>query len=111
MTNHDSLGYYAARYGLAIVGTVIPGLDTNAEASAADIASLIDLIEAENVPAIFAENTVPPDLAEEVARQTGAAFVTGLYTDSLGDEDSGVTTYLDLMRRDTEIIVAALRDG
>lgn len=111
VTNHDALGYYATRYGLTIVGTVIPGLDTHAEASAADIASLIDLIEAENVPAIFAENTVPPDLAAEVADQTGATFVTGLYTDSLGDDDSGVTTYLDLMRTDTEIIVTALRDG
>jgi ABC-type Zn uptake system ZnuABC Zn-binding protein ZnuA len=109
VTNHDALGYYAARYGLTIVGTIIPGLDTHAEASAADIASLIELIEAENVPAIFAENTVPPDLAAEVAHQTGATFVTGLYTDSLGDDDSGVTTYLDLMRTDTEIIVMALR--
>lgn len=109
VTNHDALGYYADRYGLSIVGTVIPSLDTHGEASAADIAKLIDLIETEQVPAVFAENTVPPDLAETVAAQTGASFVSGLYTDSLGQAGSGADTYLGLMETDTEIIVAALR--
>ena len=111
VTNHDAFGYFADRYGLTVVGTVIPNLDTQAEPSAADIAELIDLIESENVPAIFSENTVPPDLAETVAAQTGASFVTGLYTGSLGEPGSGADTYLGLMQTDTEIIVEALKTG
>lgn len=108
VTNHDALGYYANRYGLTVVGTVIPSLDSQAEASAADIANLMDIIEDENVTVIFSENTVPPDLAETVAAQSGVRFVGGLYTDSLDNTGSGVDTYLEMMETDTEIIVSAL---
>lgn len=108
VTNHDAFGYFAQRYGLTVVGTVVPSLDSRAEASAADIADLIDLIEQEDIPAIFAENSVPPDLALTVAEQTGATFVSGLYTGSLGEAGSGADTYLGMMQTDTEIIVAAL---
>jgi ABC-type Zn uptake system ZnuABC Zn-binding protein ZnuA len=109
VTNHDALRYYAERYGLDIVGTVIPGIDTRAEPSAKEIAELVERIHDENVPAIFAENIVNPELAEELAEQTGVQIVDDLYTDSLGDADSGADTYLGLMQTDTRLIVEALR--
>ena len=34
VTTHDALGYYARRYGLRVVGAVIPSLSTQAQASA-----------------------------------------------------------------------------
>jgi ABC-type Zn uptake system ZnuABC Zn-binding protein ZnuA len=108
VTNHDSLRYYADRYGLEIVGTVIPGLDTRAEPSAKDVAALVDLIEDEGVRAIFAENTVNPALAEQLAEQTGIAVIDDLYTDSLGEPGSGAETYIGLMQTDTVILVEAL---
>ena len=109
VTNHDALSYYADRYGLEIVGTVLPGLETTAEPSAAEIADLLDLIEEEGVPAIFAENTANADLAEELADQVGLEIVDDLYTDSLGDPGSGADSYLGLMATDTRLIVEALR--
>jgi zinc/manganese transport system substrate-binding protein len=108
ITNHDAIGYYAARYGLEIVGTVIPGLDTRSEPSAKEIAALIDLIEAEGVRVIFAENTVSAGLAEELAAQAGITVVDTLYTDSLGAEGSGVETYIAMMEWNTIAIVDAL---
>jgi ABC-type Zn uptake system ZnuABC Zn-binding protein ZnuA len=109
VTNHDSLRYYAERYRLTIVGTVIPGMDTRSEPSAKDVAALVDVIEAEGVRAIFAENTVNPSLAQELASQSGITVVDNLYTDSLGDAESGADTYIGLMQTDTRIIVEALR--
>ncbi|MGH2535057.1 MAG: metal ABC transporter substrate-binding protein [Thermomicrobiales bacterium] len=109
VTNHDALRYYAERYGLEIVGTVIPGLDTRTEASARDIAALLDLIAEAQVPAIFAETTTNPELAAKLAAEAGIAIVDDLYTDSLGDEDSGADTYIGLMQTDTRLIVEALR--
>jgi ABC-type Zn uptake system ZnuABC Zn-binding protein ZnuA len=108
VTNHDAFQYYAARYGLDVVGTVIPSIDTRAEPSAEDVAALVDVIEQEGVPAIFAENTTSPALAEELAAQTGVEIVAGLYTDSLGEPGSGADTYLGLMQTDTALIVDAL---
>jgi ABC-type Zn uptake system ZnuABC Zn-binding protein ZnuA len=109
VTNHDALGYFADRYGLTIVGTVIPGLDSRTEASAKEIAALIEQIQEAGVTVIFAENTVDPALAESLASDAGIRVAPDLYTDSLGDEESGANTYIGLMQTDTIVIVQNLR--
>jgi ABC-type Zn uptake system ZnuABC Zn-binding protein ZnuA len=109
VTNHDALEYFAERYGLEIVGTVIPGLDSRAEPSAKEIASLIERIEETGVKVIFTENTVSPALADSLASDAGIKVAPELYTDSLGDEGSGADTYIGLMQTDTDIIVENLR--
>lgn len=108
VTNHEALGYFADRYGLTIVGTVIPGMSVEAEPSAQEIAALLEVIERENVTAIFAENTVNPALAEQLAAQAGIQVVATLFTDTLGEPGSGADTYIGLMRYDTRVIVKAL---
>lgn len=57
---------------------------------------------------IFAENTINPKLAEQLASEAGISVVDTLYSDSLGDVDSGADTYLGLMQTDTIKIVTAL---
>jgi ABC-type Zn uptake system ZnuABC Zn-binding protein ZnuA len=109
VTNHDALEYYADRYGLTIEGTVIPGLDSRTEPSAKEISKLIDQIKETGVTVIFAENTVSPALADSLASDAGIKVAPELYTDSLGDADSGADTYIGLMETDTEIIVENLR--
>lgn len=111
VTNHEALGYYADRYGLEIVGTVIPGMSVDAEPSAQDIAELLEIIAEHNVAAIFTENTINPALSEELAAQAGINVVASLFTDSLGDAESGADTYIGLMRYDTQVIVEALIEG
>lgn len=109
VTNHDALGYYADRYGLEVVGTVIPGLATTAEPSAAEVAALLGAIDASGVPAIFTETTTSPRLAESLATEAGIAVIDDLYTDTLGEPGSGADTYAGLLRTDTAIVVEALR--
>ncbi len=108
VTNHDALEYYADRYGLTIVGTVIPGLDSRTEPSAKEIAALIGTIQESGATVIFAENTVSPALAESLASDAGIRVAADLFTDSLGDEESGADTYIGLMQTDTIIIVENL---
>jgi zinc/manganese transport system substrate-binding protein len=109
VTNHDALRYYADRYGLTIVGTVIPGMDTRSEPSAKDVADLVETIQNEHVKAIFSENIVSPKLAEELAKEAGVQIVDDLYSDNLGEAGSGADTYIGLMQTDTLLIVTALR--
>jgi ABC-type Zn uptake system ZnuABC Zn-binding protein ZnuA len=109
VTNHDALEYYADRYGLTIVGTIIPGLDSRTEPSAKEVSRLIDQIEQAGVTVIFAENTVSPALADSLASDAGIRVAPELYTDSLGDSGSGADTYIGLMETDTSIIVENLR--
>lgn len=109
VTNHDSLGYLADRYGYEVIGTVIPGGATLSSPSSADLASLVEIIENEDVPAIFAESTEPALLAEAVAGELGnAVAVVELFTGSLGEEGSGAETLLGLLITDATRIAAAL---
>ncbi|MBI5089992.1 MAG: zinc ABC transporter substrate-binding protein, partial [Actinobacteria bacterium] len=55
VTGHDSLGYFADRYGCTIVGAIVPSLSSNAEASAKDLADLADAIDETGASAIFTE--------------------------------------------------------
>jgi zinc/manganese transport system substrate-binding protein len=112
VTNHDAFGYYADRYGFEIVGSVIPSFDTSAELSAADLDELIAAIRAEGVKAVFSETSLPGDAARTIAEEAGVAVVVGedaLYGDSLGPEGSDGATYLDMMRHNTDTIVANLQ--
>jgi zinc/manganese transport system substrate-binding protein len=109
VTNHLAYGYYAQRYGLELLGTVIPAATTEAETSAAQFAALVELIERERVPAIFGSTTEPIRLAEAIAAEVGFDVeVIQLYTGSLGEAGSGAETYVEMMRTSTQRIVAAL---
>ncbi|HEX6288086.1 MAG TPA: metal ABC transporter substrate-binding protein [Herpetosiphonaceae bacterium] len=109
ITNHDTFGYFAKRYGFEVVGNVFEGVSTEQEPSAQQIAQLVRLIEEQRVPAVFTENTVNPRLAEQVASEAGVKVVTTLYTDALGPAGSEGDTYIKMMRFDVRQIVEALK--
>ena len=107
VTNHESLGYFAGRFDFEVVTTVIPGGATAVEPSAADIAGVIDTINDEGVPAIFAETTVSDAVMEQIAAETDAQLFV-LYSGSLSDTDGPASTYIDYMLYNTTTIVEAL---
>ena len=106
VTSHDSLGYFASRYGLEVVGTVIPSTNTLAETNAADLGRLADLIEQRNVPAIFTEQLESSSDADALAERLGVRVVP-LVTDALTEGGDG-DHYLDMMRSNGEKIAEAL---
>ena len=62
-----------ARYGIQVVGAVIPSQTTQAQPSAGETAKLIALIRREHVKAVFPESSINPKLAQAIARETGAS--------------------------------------
>ncbi len=111
VTTHDALGYYAKRYGLDVVGAVIPSLSTQAQASAGEVTGLVETIKRERVKAIFAESSVNPKLEQVVADESGAIIGDALWADSLGQEGSGAETYAGSIAANTRSIVAGLSAG
>jgi ABC-type Zn uptake system ZnuABC Zn-binding protein ZnuA len=109
VTNHESFGYYADRYGLKIIGTVLQSVSTSANPSARQLANLVDQIKATGAPAIFLETGANPNLADQVAAETGATVVTGLLTHSITAPDGLAPTYIDMMKYNTTQIVKALK--
>ena len=108
VTDHALFGYLADRYGLKQVGTLLPGYSSSAEASAQDLAALQTQIKALGVKAIFVGNVVNANLARQIANDTGTKLVTVL-TESLTPAGGDGATYLDYMRHNVTVMVAALR--
>ncbi|MFQ3633640.1 metal ABC transporter substrate-binding protein [Roseiflexus sp.] len=111
VTNHESFGYFADRYGLRIIGTIVPNISTGASPSAQQLARLTDRVREAGVQVIFLETGANPQLAEQLARETGIRIVSDLYTHSLSDADGPAPTYLDMMRYNVKQIVEALQQG
>jgi len=111
VTDHDAFGYYLDRYGLELVGSVIPSFDSSAELSGRDIRDLVAKVRATGVKAIFAETTLPPRAAETIGREAGVKVVEGdsaLYGDALGPPGSNGDTYIKMIRHNTAMIVSNL---
>jgi zinc/manganese transport system substrate-binding protein len=111
VTDHDAFGYFARRYGLTIVGAIIPSQTTQAQPSAGETAKLIDLVRREHVKAVFPESSLNPRLAETIARETGATSDHTLYGDTLGPRDSTGATYLSMERSNAASITRGLTGG
>jgi zinc/manganese transport system substrate-binding protein len=75
VTGHESMGYFAMRYGFNLVGALIPGLSSQASVSAGDLATLKKLIIDNNVKTIFAEVGTSAAVADTIARETGARVI------------------------------------
>jgi ABC-type Zn uptake system ZnuABC Zn-binding protein ZnuA len=108
VTNHEATGYFAERYGFEIVGAVIPSLSTEAGTSAKEMAALIEQIKATGAPAIFLGEVENPDLANQIAEETGVKVVDDLHLESLTDGEPAAT-YIEMMKYNVSRIVDALK--
>lgn len=108
VTNHEVLGYFADRYGFAVVGAVIPATTTQAAASAGEIDALARTITETGVPAVFTDTSATGDLADALAEEVGDVEVVALHTESLGEPGSGADTYAGMIRTNATRIAGAL---
>lgn len=106
VTNHDAFGYFAAHYGITVVGSVLPSLATVAQPSAEDVANLIGKIRAEHVRAIFTESSLNPALEQQIASEAGVKVDANLYGDTLGPPGSPGATYIGMERWNMRAMVA-----
>jgi manganese/iron transport system substrate-binding protein len=108
VTTHDAFQYYTSAYGLQMLGTLI-GISTEEQPSAQTVKNLAQQIKTSQVPAIFAETTINPQLITTVAAEAGVKLApTKLYSDSLGIPGSGADSYSQMLIANTRAIVEAL---
>ena len=111
VTTHDALGYYADRYGIDVIGAVIPSLSTQGQPSAGRTAELIRTIKRAGVSAIFAESSVNPKVEEAIAAEAGAKVGSPLWADTLGPKGSDGATYLSSIASNTRALVDGFTAG
>lgn len=108
VTSHDAFGYFADAYDLTFEAP--QGLSTESEASAADVAALIEQIRDEGISAVFVESVTDNRLMEQIANETGAKIGGTLYTGALSAADGPASTYLDMIRHNATALSQALGD-
>jgi len=106
LTSHDAFGYFGREYGVQFLAPV--GVSTESEASAADVAKLIEQIKAEHVKTYFFENSNDPRLVRQIAKATGAEPGGELYVESLSDTKGPASTYEKMLRYNVDQLVAAM---
>lgn len=106
VTSHDAFGYFAETYDITF--TAPQGLSTESEASAADVAKLIEQIREDGISAVFVESFTDNRLMEQISNETGAAIGGTLYSDALSSADGPAATYLDMIRHNATTLSEAL---
>lgn len=106
ITSHDAFQYYGIRYGIQLESVL--GISTEAEAQTSDIIRLNKVIRTNNVPALFIESTINPKLLEQLAKDNKVVIGGKLYADSIGDKDGPASSYYDMLKYNTDVIVEAL---
>ncbi len=111
VTDHDAFGYFARRYGVTVIGAVIPSQTTQAQPSAGEVSKLSALIRREGVGAVFPESSINPKLAQAIARQSGASSDHTLYGDTLGPAGSQGATYLSMEQANADAMLRGFTGG
>jgi zinc/manganese transport system substrate-binding protein len=104
ITSHDSLAYFADRYGFEVVATAFPASGPEAEASAARLEELVEAVREVDAPAVFAGEEDDPEALRLVAEDAGVAIEDELLIESPGDSGG----YVEMLRHDAGLIAAAL---
>ena len=107
LTSHDAFGYFGAEYGVAFLAPV--GFSTEAEASASDVASLIDQLKKENIHAYFIENQTDPRLVQQIAAASGAKSGGELYPEALSQPSGPAPDYVSAFKHNVETIAASMK--
>lgn len=102
------LTYFAESYNLEYLAA-FSGCSDDTEASAQTVASLIDFVKENKVPAVFVNELSNTSIAEQIAKETGAEVMTfySCHKISKDDFESG-KTYIDIMSRNIESLKSAL---
>lgn len=109
VVGHDAFGYFEQEYGIRFLSP--QGISTASEASAADVAGLIEEMRTADVRAIFAENISDPRLVERIALEVGVKLSGTLYSDALSPADGPAPGYIAMMRHNVALLAKALSAG
>jgi ABC-type Zn uptake system ZnuABC Zn-binding protein ZnuA len=106
ITSHDAFQYYGKKYGLHLYSLL--GISTDADVQSNDLIEINRIIKEKKVPAVFVESTINPKIMQGIQSENKIKIGGKLFADSLGDEHSEGSTYINMIKHNTDVIVSAL---
>ncbi|KFD23400.1 metal ABC transporter substrate-binding protein [Yokenella regensburgei] len=107
LTSHDAFGYFGRAYDVTFLAP--QGLSSESEASAADVAALIDQMKTDHIHTWFMENQLDPRLVKQIASATGAAPGGELYPEALSKPGGVADSYVKMLRHNVELIANSMK--
>lgn len=104
VTSEGAFSYLARDYGLKEL--YLWPINADEQGTPSQVRKVIDTVRENKIPVVFSESTVSDKPAQQVAKETGARYGGVLYVDSLSTADGPVPTYLSLLGKTVETIVA-----
>ena len=101
ITTHEALGYLEARYGIEVLTTIIPSLNSEDGITPQSLKNAIDVIEKNHIEVMFLEAESSSQYSEVIEQETGISLVSGLWVETLQENQS----YVDWMNSNVTIIV------
>ena len=105
ITSHDAFGYLGREFNIQFLAPL--GLSLDAEASAEDVANIINQIKEKKVTALFIENINNPKLLKAISKESGVPVGGKLYSDALSEIGGPAGTYIDMMRHNVKSLIEA----
>ena len=108
LTYHDAYAYFSAHYRWRIIGAI--QVSNFEEPTPKEVASLVNQVKKEKVPAIFGSEVFPSPVLAQIGKEANVKYVDKLRDDDLpggpGDPDH---SYLGLMKTDFVTMVTNLK--
>lgn len=106
ITTHDAFRYFGQAYGVKFLAP--EGISTESQASAKNVARIVDQIRKERITALFFENISDKRLMEQLRRDGGASIGGTIYSDALSADGGPATSYVAMFKHNVSRLVPAM---
>ncbi|MDR6829930.1 MULTISPECIES: metal ABC transporter substrate-binding protein [Bosea] len=106
VSSEGAFSYLARDFGLKEL--YLWPINADQQGTPQQVRKVIDAVRKNKITVVFSESTISEKPAQQVARETGAAYGGVLYVDSLSEADGPVPTYIDLLKVTADTIAKGL---
>lgn len=106
VSSEGAFSYLARDFGLKEL--YLWPINADQQGTPQQVRKVIDAVRKNRITVVFSESTISEKPAQQVARETGAAYGGVLYVDSLSEEAGPVPTYIDLLKVTADTIAKGL---